>query len=94
MNNVDSPLPLVKATTNGVRTLRFTDDAIQRAVDRTMAALPEGTAASIVVGKDKEGLIIAGAVNLGKAVTVMGVFHHRADGDKAVLGQLVWKPGA
>lgn len=83
--------PPIVTGTDGIR--RFNSMALQAQVEKVYASLPPGQQAAVIeIGVDQQGIVLAGAVNIGKGFSLMGAFEHRVSGEWSGQASLRWTP--
>jgi hypothetical protein len=81
-------LPAITET-SGVR--RFDDSAVQAAVDRVLASLPDDKRAAVLeVGADEMGVQAVAAVKLDGGWSLMGVLERRYSGEWSGFARVRW----
>ena len=71
---------------------RFSDAAIQKALDSALAEVPEGKQGAVVAYADLDGARLAAAAKLGDHWSVVGVLEHKWNGplEAAAEVRFVW----
>jgi hypothetical protein len=76
--------------TNGIR--RFSDANLQRAIDRTLAALPADRKVAVVAHADTKGAALSAVVRLGDEWSVMAAAYKPYGKPLEAEAQVVWSP--